>query len=86
MFLQQVLDTKMSRVLGHNCFCGEGIPISGGSAEEGMLSVQGSAWDEGETVRDVHVIDVVEVSCSRDFRLGDSTKSLLTLYSMGSRL
>ena len=33
--------------VGHSCFCGEGVPVSDGSGEEGMLSVQGSVWDEG---------------------------------------
>ena len=33
---------KSVKSVGHNCFCGKGIPVSDGSGEEGVLSVQGS--------------------------------------------
>ena len=36
------LGRKSVKSVGHNCFCGEGIPISDGSGEKGALSVQGS--------------------------------------------
>ena len=36
------LGRKSVKSVGHNCFCGEGVPVSDGSGEEGVLSVQGS--------------------------------------------